>query len=150
MRERRYYVYILSSKSRVLYVGMTGFLMSRVLRHQAGEGGAFTRKYRVHRLVYFESFQNVENAISRDGDQEVASREKSGIDSARESYMGGPCGGLGRVGSHEDWRSRFLTGRAGRFGMIRVLVCGELGKEEKQVPHRSCRPVRNDKSSGVW
>jgi putative endonuclease len=129
MRERRYYVYILSSKSRVLYVGMTGFLMSRVLRHQAGEGGAFTRKYRVHRLVYFESFQNVENAISRDGDQEVASREKSGIDSARESYMGGPCGGLGRVGSHEDRRSRFLTGLADRLGMTRAVWACRTGSE---------------------
>jgi putative endonuclease len=76
MRERRYYVYILSSKSRVLYVGMTGFLMSRVLRHQAGEGGAFTRKYRVHRLVYFESFQNIENAIARETEIKKWRREK--------------------------------------------------------------------------
>jgi hypothetical protein len=45
MRERRYYVYIMASKSRVLYVGVTGFLMARVLRHKAGEGGAFTREY---------------------------------------------------------------------------------------------------------
>jgi putative endonuclease len=43
VRERSYYVYIMASKSRVLYVGVTGFLMARVLRHKAGEGGAFTR-----------------------------------------------------------------------------------------------------------
>ena len=48
-REKCYYVYIMASKSRVIYVGMTGFLMARVLRHRAGEGGEFTRKYRVHR-----------------------------------------------------------------------------------------------------
>jgi putative endonuclease len=58
----RYYVYIMASKSRVLYIGVTGFLMARVLRHKAGEGGAFTSKYRVHRLVYFHSFQNVGDA----------------------------------------------------------------------------------------
>jgi putative endonuclease len=58
-QERRYYVYIMASKSRVIYVGVTGFLMSRVLRHKAGEGGAFTSKYRVHRLVYFHSFHNI-------------------------------------------------------------------------------------------
>jgi len=74
--ERPYYVYIVSSKSRVIYVGMTGFLMARVLRHRAGEGGEFTRKYRVHRLVYFESFQNVENAIARETEIKKWRREK--------------------------------------------------------------------------
>ena len=56
----RYHVYILSSKSRVIYVGVTGCLMSRVLRHKAGQGGAFTSKYRVHRLVYYQAFQMLE------------------------------------------------------------------------------------------
>jgi len=76
MAERRYHVYILASKSRVIYVGITGFLMARVLRHRAGEGGAFTHKYRVHRLVYFESFQNVENAIARETEIKKWRREK--------------------------------------------------------------------------
>ena len=75
-RERRYCVYIVSSKSRVIYVGMTGFLMARVLRHRAGEGGEFTRRYRVHRLVYFESFQNVEDAIARETEIKQWRREK--------------------------------------------------------------------------
>ena len=39
-RQRTYYVYIMASKSRVVYVGVTGFLMARVLRHQAGQGGS--------------------------------------------------------------------------------------------------------------
>ncbi len=75
-RERRYYVYIMASKSRVTYVGMTGFLMARVLQHRAREGGEFTRRYRVHRLVYFESFQNVENAIARETEIKKWRREK--------------------------------------------------------------------------
>jgi putative endonuclease len=75
-RERRYYVYIMASRSRVIYVGMTGFLMARVLRHRAGEGAEFTRKYRVHRLVYVESFQNVENAIARETEIKKWRREK--------------------------------------------------------------------------
>ena len=75
-RERCYYVYILSSKSRVIYVGMTGFLMARILRHRVSEGGAFTRKYRVDRLVYCESFQNVENAIARETEIKKWRREK--------------------------------------------------------------------------
>ena len=52
MREAKlYYVYILASRTRAIYVGMTGFLMARVLRHRDGEGSAFTRKYNIHRLV---------------------------------------------------------------------------------------------------
>ena len=76
VRERCYYVYILASKSRVIYVGITGFLMARVLRHKAGEGGAFTRKYRVHRLVYYHGFQNVGDAIARETEIKKWRREK--------------------------------------------------------------------------
>ncbi len=65
-RERTYYVYIMASKSRVIYVGVTGFLMARVLQHRTGEGVAFTRRYQVHRLVYFATFRNVGDAIARE------------------------------------------------------------------------------------
>ncbi len=75
-RERTYYVYIMASKSRVLYVGITGFLMARVLRHKAGEGGAFTQKYRVHRLVYYRSFRNVGDAIAKETEIKKWRREK--------------------------------------------------------------------------
>jgi hypothetical protein len=45
----------MASKGRVIYVGMTGFLRARVLRHKAGTGGVFTRNYRVHRQWHLES-----------------------------------------------------------------------------------------------
>ena len=75
-REKRYYVYIMSSKSRVLYVGMTGFLMSRVLQHKAGEVDGFTKRYRITRLVYYEAFQYVNNAIARETEIKKWRREK--------------------------------------------------------------------------
>jgi putative endonuclease len=75
-RERSYYVYIMASKSRVIYVGVTGFPMARVMRHQTGEGGEFTRKYRVHRLVYFEAFHSVAAAIARETGMKKWRREK--------------------------------------------------------------------------
>ena len=75
-REKRYYVYIMASKSRVLYVGVTGFLMGRVLQHKAGEEEGFTRRYRVTRLVYFESFQYVDRAIARETEIKGWRREK--------------------------------------------------------------------------
>lgn len=69
-------VAILASKSRAIYVGMTAFLMSRVLKHKAREGGAFTGKYRVNRLVYYEVFEHVETAIHRETELKKWRREK--------------------------------------------------------------------------
>lgn len=56
---------MLASTSRVLYVGVTNDLGRRVAEHRAGEGGAFTRRYRVHRLVYMEEHPDVRDAIAR-------------------------------------------------------------------------------------
>jgi len=75
-RDKRYYVYILASISRVLYVGVTGFLVARVLQHKSGETDGFTRRYRVHRLVYFDTFRYVNNAIARETEIMKWRREK--------------------------------------------------------------------------
>jgi putative endonuclease len=75
LREKRYYVYILASKSRVLYVGVTGFLMPRVIQHKTGEIDG-TRRYKVNRLVYYEPFQYVNNAIARETEIKKWRREK--------------------------------------------------------------------------
>jgi putative endonuclease len=64
-RDKSYYVYIMASKSRVLYVGMTGFLRSRVLQHKSGQFEGFTKRYNITRLVYYECFQYV-TAIARE------------------------------------------------------------------------------------
>jgi putative endonuclease len=75
--DKRYYVYILASISGVLYIGVTGSLISRVLQHKAAEAPSFTKKYRVNRLVYFETFQYVNNAIARETNSRIGvAREK--------------------------------------------------------------------------
>jgi len=74
--EKLYYVYILASLSRAIYVGMTGFLMNRILSHRAGEASEFTRKYRIHRLVYYEVFHSVAAAIARVTEIKKWRREK--------------------------------------------------------------------------
>jgi putative endonuclease len=76
MCSKCYYVYILASKSRALYVGVTGSLMARVLQHKAGEVQGFTHCYRVHRLVYYEMFQYVNRAIARESEIKKWRREK--------------------------------------------------------------------------
>ena len=75
-RERRYYVYIMASISGVLYVGVTGFLVTRVLQHKSGQTDGFTRRYRVHKLVYYETFRYVNNAIARETEIKKWRREK--------------------------------------------------------------------------
>jgi putative endonuclease len=66
VKEHRYYVYIMASSSGTLYVGMTNSVGGRAWEHKAGQGSEFTRKYKVDRLVYYEYFRYVKNAIARE------------------------------------------------------------------------------------
>ena len=61
-----YWVYILSSRSRVLYTGVTSNLPRRVAQHRAGGVNAFTAKYKVYRLVFCEQVSDVQAAIKRE------------------------------------------------------------------------------------
>ena len=63
---RHFYVYILSSKSRVLYTGITDDIYRRTWEHKNDINSGFTRDYNVHRLVYYEAFKYVNNAINRE------------------------------------------------------------------------------------
>ena len=64
---RSYWVYILASKPRgTLYIGVTNGLIFRLEQHRAGKGGSFTRKYKVHQLVWFQEFADVRQAIQRE------------------------------------------------------------------------------------
>jgi putative endonuclease len=73
---QRYYVYIVASKSRVLYVGVTNDLRGRVREHQHGIYDGFTLQYKVHRLVYYEVFGWVQDAIAREKQIKRWRREK--------------------------------------------------------------------------
>jgi putative endonuclease len=61
-----YSVYILASRSRCLYVGVTNDLERRVAQHKLGTHDSFTRRYRITRLVYAEHTENVSSAIERE------------------------------------------------------------------------------------
>lgn len=62
-----YFVYIMASqKYGTLYVGMTNDLIRRVYEHKHGLTGGFTRRYNVHRLVYYEQTNDVLSAIQRE------------------------------------------------------------------------------------
>lgn len=63
---RSYYVYIVSSRTKVLYTGVTNHLQRRVYEHREGLVPGFTQQYKVKRLVYFESFDDIREAIARE------------------------------------------------------------------------------------
>lgn len=63
---RQYWVYILSSYSRTLYVGVTNDLQRRVQQHKTKQVPGFTARYNVTRLVHSEAFSSVNDAIARE------------------------------------------------------------------------------------
>lgn len=71
-----YYVYILSSQRRVLYVGVTSNIEQRVFQHKTHAFGGFTAKYQVTSLVYFERHGAAETAIRREKELKACRREE--------------------------------------------------------------------------
>jgi putative endonuclease len=64
---RSYYIYILASRiGGTLYIGVTNNLIRRVAEHRLKTAESFTKRYEVHRLVYFECFDEIEQAIRRE------------------------------------------------------------------------------------
>ena len=73
----QYYTYILSNKNdTTLYIGVTNDIERRVAEHRSGTIPGFTQKYKCHKLVYFESFSDVEQAIAREKQLKKWSRAK--------------------------------------------------------------------------
>ncbi len=65
--DKQSYVYILSNKSNsVLYTGVTSDLIKRIYEHKHKLADGFTKKYNVDKLVYFEVFDDIEQAILRE------------------------------------------------------------------------------------
>jgi putative endonuclease len=71
-----YYVYILSSHSRRLYIGVTNDLHRRIYQHQQKLTEGFTSKYKINRLVYYEIGEDVSAAIFREKQIKGWTREK--------------------------------------------------------------------------
>ncbi|MHC4536908.1 MAG: GIY-YIG nuclease family protein [Planctomycetota bacterium] len=64
---RQYFVYIIASKKNgTLYIGVTNNLLKRIYEHKKELVEGFTQKYGVHKLVYYEIFKNIQDAITRE------------------------------------------------------------------------------------
>ena len=75
-REYHFYVYILASRSRTLYIGLTNNIFARIAQHRESRCGTFTARYNIHRLVYYEEFAYVNNAIARENELKDWNRAK--------------------------------------------------------------------------
>jgi putative endonuclease len=101
MHVENYYTYIMASRSRTLYVGVTSDLHGRVFKHKGKEYGGFTAKYNCDRLVWFEAFREAGEAILREKELKGWRREKkltlmnasnpAWVDLAREWYAAEPA-----------------------------------------------------------
>jgi putative endonuclease len=76
MREHLYSVYIMASHSGVLYIGITSDLQHRVWQHKNGVFEGFSKKYKCHRLVYYEQYDSVHAAIGREKQLKGFTRKK--------------------------------------------------------------------------
>jgi putative endonuclease len=65
-RDHHYFVYIISSRTRVLYTGVTRSIAVRTEQHRESLVPGFTSDYRCHRLFWFENYRYVYNAIARE------------------------------------------------------------------------------------
>ncbi len=76
LRTYHFYIYILASRSRDLYIGFTNNIHTRIQQHREQNPGTHTTRYNINRLVYYEHFRYVNNAINREKELKDWSREK--------------------------------------------------------------------------
>ena len=76
MVSRHYFVYILSSRKGTLYTGVTNDLTRRLNEHRSGTTPGFTSKYRIHRLIYYETTDDVYQALAREKQIKAWSRKE--------------------------------------------------------------------------
>ena len=75
-RDYNFYVYIMASRSRTLYIGLTNNLAARAAQHRNGRPGSYTARCNINRLVHYEQFAYINNAIARENELKDWNREK--------------------------------------------------------------------------
>ena len=75
--EKNYYVYINTNKTHnVLYTGVTNNILNRNNQHKSKDKKSFTAKYKTDKLVWYETFNNIHDAITREKQIKGGSRIK--------------------------------------------------------------------------
>jgi len=92
----KFWVYILSSRSGTLYVGITGFFDQRIHQHKYDSIEGFTKTYQCHRLVYYESYRTYTlPSAARKANQALGPGKEDLLDRKDKSALAGSGGELG-------------------------------------------------------
>lgn len=97
INSKRPCIYIISNNfGNVIYIGVTADLWYRILQHKQGDGSVFTKKYNINKLIYFEEFTDMMDAIEREKqlkkwnrkwkDELIDTMNKNRIDLANDWY----------------------------------------------------------------
>ncbi len=89
MAARSFYVYMLANRiGGTLYIGVTNDLVRRVAEHKLKAAEGFTKRHGVFRLVYFEQFDQIEQAIRREKRlKKMAAGLENFVDRKRQSQL---------------------------------------------------------------
>lgn len=72
-----YWVYIVGNKSAtVIYIGVTNSIQRRIAEHKLGVIPGYSQRYKCNRLLYFEEYQNIKDAIAREKELKGWKRER--------------------------------------------------------------------------
>src|SRR5438309_6825660 len=151
---RTYYVYIMASRSRVLYTGVTNDIVRRVDEHKRSLTPGFTSRYDITRLVYFEEFGDVRDAIAREKQLKgwVRSRKIQLIEEKNSTWEDPAATGFPNLRVHDDLPPFCLKGaprlvilseraeRARREGSD----CGRTRRISGPVRHRPPTRTRHE------
>jgi putative endonuclease len=88
--EKQFYIYLLTtSNNKVLYTGVTNDLARRIYEHKQKMAKGFTKKYNVDKLVFYEAFGSIIDAIEREKQIKSWSRKKKNslVDSMNPQWM---------------------------------------------------------------
>ncbi len=127
---KTYCIYILASRSQNLYTGVTNNLELRLVEHRQGLVPGFTARYRIFRLVYFEQFGDIRDAIAREKEIKAWRREKKIWLIERDNP------------TWADLAERLPS--LPRIGDQRATIQPTPAGTEKQIPH----PVRQKQATG--
>jgi putative endonuclease len=77
MNEKQDFVHIMTTMTNsVLYAGVTNDIQQRIPEHRSDRGSGFTKKYKLYKLIYYESGDNINSALSREKRIKGGSRQK--------------------------------------------------------------------------
>ncbi|MEY2412821.1 MAG: putative endonuclease [Acidobacteriaceae bacterium] len=122
MKRHNYGVYMIASKSRTLYIGMTNNLTRRIFEHKNRLIDGFSKDYQCHRLVYYELFDDVRKAIDREKQFKRWNRAKKVFLIERGNR------------TWEDLAASWLRTREGTLHLpVDCCATNQLGRDDKNL-----------------